>query len=191
MATLYTFNNKLVKINNKFIQKYVEPEPPTPPGPTFDEVTIGNQIWMSKNLAIDDGQGGIIVKTLSYPGIGDVVEYYYNGSATNRIVASIDGWHLPTIEEVETLFNQFSATQLKSVAGWMTGYNGTNESKFNLLPAGTGQRTSYDFSDGYIWTNSFSGSFRYMPGIWQNTKYLNTVNKDSSYYVPLRLLKDS
>ena len=184
MSTLYTINNKLVMINNKFLQKYEEPDP-------FMPVQIGNQIWMSKNLAIDDGRGGIVVKTLSYPGIRDVVEYYYNGTATNRIVASIDGWHLPTIDEVETLFNQFSATQLKSVAGWKAGYNGTNESKFNLLPASTGQSTSNDFSSGYIWTSSFSGSYRMMPGIWQNTKYLNTANNENTYYVPLRLVKDS
>ncbi len=66
MVTLYTLNNKLVMINNKFIQKYEAPDPPTPPGPTFDEVTIGNQTWMAKNLAIDDGQGGIYTHTMNY-----------------------------------------------------------------------------------------------------------------------------
>lgn len=35
------------------------PTPLVPPGPSFDTVTIGNQIWMSKNLTIDDGQDGI------------------------------------------------------------------------------------------------------------------------------------
>ena len=43
--------------------------------PVLDEVTIGTQTCMSKNLAIDDGQGGISTRTVNY-GQGDVVEYY-------------------------------------------------------------------------------------------------------------------
>lgn len=35
--------------------------------PVLDEVTIGTQTWMSKNLAIDDGQGGISTRTVNYP----------------------------------------------------------------------------------------------------------------------------
>lgn len=33
MSTLFTFNNKLVMINNKLIEKVESPIPPTPPGP--------------------------------------------------------------------------------------------------------------------------------------------------------------
>lgn len=46
-------NNKALKVGNKWLNP-VESPAPTPPGPTFDEVTIGTQTWMASNLAIDD-----------------------------------------------------------------------------------------------------------------------------------------
>lgn len=98
------------------------PTPPTPPGPSIDEVTIGTQTWMSKNLAIDDGQGGIYTQTITY-GQDTVVEYYYTWEAAVRVAASIAGWHLPSSAEFEVLQtyaggSNVAGQKLKATYGW-------------------------------------------------------------------------
>lgn len=69
---IYTTNNKIWKLDNKWVNK---PEV-VPPGPTFDEVTIGTQTWMAKNLAIDDGGEGITIVN-NVTANGDVYNSYY------------------------------------------------------------------------------------------------------------------
>jgi uncharacterized protein (TIGR02145 family) len=125
--------------------------------PTFDTVTIGSQTWMSKNLAFDDGQSGIYTQTVNY-GQGSVTEYYYTWEAAVRIAASIDGWHLPTWDECDTLCTTVgspSGTKLKSTYGWSSG-NGTDNYGFTALPSGVYyQGTFYDFS---TWTSFWTSS---------------------------------
>jgi uncharacterized protein (TIGR02145 family) len=131
-------NGKILMINGRTLTSVHEPEPPEPPEPSFDEVTIGTQTWMAKNLSIDDGGEGIYTQTVNY-GQGDVVEYYYTWGAAVRVAASIDGWHLPTQEEWNTLSDALGSdvagTKLKSSYGWSYG-NGTDDYGFAALPAG-------------------------------------------------------
>lgn len=126
------------------------------PGPT-DEVQIGNQIWKTKNLSIDDGQGGIYTQTVNY-GQGNVVEYYYTWDAAVRVANSINGWHLPTVSEWNTLAttvggNSIAGTKLKSTYGWQSG-NGIDEYGFAVFPAGlinSGNLNNLG-TIAYIWT---------------------------------------
>lgn len=55
-------------------------------------VTIGNQVWMAENLAIDDGDEGICHNP-------ETNEYYYTWDAAMRVAKSIPGWRLPTALE--------------------------------------------------------------------------------------------
>lgn len=158
MVTLYTHNNKLVKINNKFVEKYVAPPPPDEVTIGPDEVTIGNQTWMAKNLAIDDGQGGITTRTVNY-GQGDVVEYYYTWDAALRVSESINGWHLPSSNEWSTLITAVGSnpgTKLKSTYAWENNENGTDDYGFSALPAG-------------YWNNGFS-AFKEIALFWTATE---------------------
>ena len=132
MSTIYTLNSKVLKntVNDKWLIKKVPPP--------MDEVQIGNQIWKNKNLAIDDGQGGIYTQTVNY-GQGNVVEYYYSWDAAVRVAASITGWHLPTAAEWDTLAatvggTSTGGTKLKSTYGWTEG-NGTDDYGFAAFPA--------------------------------------------------------
>lgn len=101
--------------------------PPTPPGPTSDEVTIGTQTWMAKNLAIDDGGEGITIINNNY---------YYTRDAAKRVADTITGWHLPTYAEWDTLIeNGGGFTGLASTNSWTYG-GGTNSSGFTALPLG-------------------------------------------------------
>lgn len=59
-----------------------------------DIVIVGNDIWMAKNLAIDDGKEGIYKN----PKNG---EYYYTWEAAMRVARAVDGWHVATDDDLE------------------------------------------------------------------------------------------
>lgn len=166
-----------------------------PPGPTFDTVTIGSQVWMSKNLTIDDGQGGIATRTLNY-GQGNVVEYYYTWEAAVRVAASVPGWHLPSRDEWYTTLAAAvggisnAGTKLKSTYGWNSGGNGTDDFGFTIFPAGN--EFALNGSEARFWTPSEVSSdyaeyirFRY------NTTSLAYSNFRKSNYTSIRLVKDA
>ena len=128
--------------------------------PVFDEVIIGTQTWMAKNLDIDDGLGGIY----AYNNDENNVATYgrlYTWDAAVRVAASIDGWHLPSHAEWTTLTGYLGG---ESVAGgklkeagtthWQSPNTGaTNESGFTALPGGyrSGGRKFYDIGNCGSW----------------------------------------
>lgn len=195
MVTLYTLNNKLVKAGSKFYGIIAEP---TPPGP-LDEVTIGSQTWKTQNLAIDDGQGGIYTHRVNY-GQSDVVEYYYTWDAAVRIVESIQGWHIPSNGEWDTLRdtvggNSVAGTKLKSSYGWSSG-NGNDDYRFAAFPAGYRSGIGYGYyqnilSGAAFWTTNIRSSTRaYVRGFDGGSSMTSsTQNKTDAYTV--RLIKDS
>ena len=190
-ATLYDtnkfdINNSDVNVVGNFIAS----------GPSFDEVTIGTQTWMSKNLAIDDGGEGIYTQTVNY-GNGNITEYYYTWDAAVRVANSISGWHLPTSSEwaaLETAVGGYSnGNKIKSTTGWEYDANGTDDFGFAAYPAG------YRGSDGFI---SLGSNARF----WKDYEYsaseayfclLNTGSYiQSGYYLKtmgysVRLIKDT
>lgn len=155
MADSLAFNTETLLFENN--ELYFEA--PIPPD---DEVTIGTQTWKNVNLAIDDGLGGIYTQTVDY-GHGEVIEYYYTWEAAVRIASTIEGWHLPSIAEWNTLFatigGDIIGTHLKSRYGWNTG-NGLNTYGFNVFPAGRWYSTSSVFYEkfikAYFWTSNSS-----------------------------------
>lgn len=170
MSTIYTLNGKVLKnaANDKWLIK--------PPPPIVFPVTIGSQIWSSKNLAIDDGLGGIYTHTVNYSQ-GNVTEYAYTWDAAVRVAATVQGWHLPTKAEWETLASTAGGTlycgrKLKPNYGWTSG-EGYNNYGFTALPAGWrndstasfvafGTNASFwcsdEYSDSMGWYKSFGTS---------------------------------
>ena len=192
-ATLYDtnkfdINNSDVNVVGNFIVSI----------PSFDEVIIGTQTWMAKNMSIDDSQGGIYTQTVNY-GTGDVIEYYYTWDAAIRIANSIHGWHLPTEAEFITLADYAGGTstagrKLKSKYGWKGGGEGNNTLKFGAFPA------------GHIDNNIFYDTLAYA-GFWTNTETSETkarvrnftydsnlmggASPNKSYCFSVRLIKDT
>lgn len=195
MTTIYTAQGKVLKntATDKWLIKSVTP--PTPPVPVFDEVTIGSQTWMSKNLAIDDGGEGIYTQTVNY-GQGDVVEYYYTWDAAVRVAASTPGWHLPTKDEWDALANavggiDVAGTKLKSTTGWSSG-NGTDDFGFAAFPVGyrpTNGSFIYLGSRTYFWTSTVLLGDPYCCYFNTGTS-MNSLIGDKSYGYSLRLIKD-
>lgn len=89
------------------------------------------------------------------------------------------GWHLPSDAEwciitqyvdstVDCNFTGYNGTdagiKLKSTWGWSSGGNGTNESGFNALPAGS--MGIYHFDDLYLFSNHWSTTEDYSGYAW-------------------------
>lgn len=117
--------------------------PNTAPTPVItDYVTIGSQVWMSKNLEYDDNQGGIYTANIRMADNVTAHAYYYTHDAAVRVANAIPGWHLPTSAEYQTLINyagpnyQTAGNNLKSRSGWYGGRNGYDLYGFNAFPEG-------------------------------------------------------
>ena len=180
------------------------PPGPTPPTPTPTEVTIGNQTWGTKNLAVTDWGEGIITRVVNY-GQGDVTEYYYTWPAAVRIANLIEGWHLPSVEEYETLASNVggisnAGTKLKSTYGWdPESYAGTDDYGFCALPAGytTNPNPSTSFIEfgklAKFWTSSTTtGTTTYAVTKYFNGTLSMNAQSEGKYdcYCTVRLVKD-
>lgn len=116
--------NKLLKYNGSLLNS-------TQPTPPWEEVKIGTQTWMAKNLEYDDGLGGILISSYNLNGL-DVTAYYYHPSAVKRIEEHFNGWRVPNKNDFYTLFSNFGSTasrqpetffgdemkDIMSVSGW-------------------------------------------------------------------------
>jgi uncharacterized protein (TIGR02145 family) len=187
---IYCYQGKALRVagGTAVIGEVYKPAP-------MDEVTIGSQTWKSKNLSIDDGQGGIYTQTVNY-GQGDVIEYYYTWQAAVRVANAIEGWHLPTADEwvalSDAVGSDVAGTKLKSDYGWSSG-NGTDDYGFAAFPAGGRISGSFDGLGSYarFWTaTERTSSDAY--GCYFNTgASMNFYYYGKSYGYSVRLIKDS
>lgn len=193
---IYTTNNKIWKLDNKWVNK---PEV-VPPGPVIDEVTIGTQSWMAKNLAIDDGGEGItIVNNVTANNVNFGKQYYYTWDAAVRVAASVEGWHLPTAHEWYTLANAVggssdAGTKLKSTTGWNNNGNGTDDYGFTSIPVGWCIESSiFDRGNCSIyWTSTtYSDSRVECRGFNYDTASIYNAIYDKIDNYSVRLIKDS
>lgn len=173
---------------------------PTPP--TFDSVTIGTQTWMSKNLAIDDGQGGItIVDNVTANGVNFGTQYYYTWDAAVRVANSVEGWHLPTAADWDTLATTVggssdAGTKLKSTTGWNDNGNGTDDYGFTALPVSyNGEHpggSSLLGDRAYFWTSTeYSSTHAYYCGFLNDSPIMDSWRYSKTYGFSVRLIKDT
>jgi len=200
IGELYVGSNKIAKAYLGSTLVYQS----AAPGPTFDSVTIGTQTWMSKNLAIDDGGEGIIIKeNVTANGVNFGTQYYYTWDAAVRVAASIEGWHLPTYNEWKALATfvgglGVAGTKLKSTTGWDNNANGDDSYGFAVFPIGRPYSASSPYFPGkgnYAW---FWTAFHYDPENMGGYLYFYTgadmsdeefIDK-STRYNSVRLIKD-
>lgn len=196
MTTIYTVNNKVLKnsANDKWLTKKE--------APVIEEITIGNQIWMAKNLSIDDGGEGISTRELTnVNGYNLGTQYYYTEAAAARIANSIEGWHLPTQAEIETMTNYIYSSaglKLKSTYAWSdyngNSGNGTDIYGFCALPVSLYPVNQYlpDGQYAYFWTStSYNASNYYDFELQYSAKTLAFGNRSSSSKLSVRLIKDT
>ncbi len=149
------------------------------PGKTYDEVQIGTQIWMDKNLDVVTFRNGDTIaqaKTMSEWGEANRKEqpawcYYNNDSINNAIYGKLYnwsavrdkrglapvGWHIPSAFEWRRLYEFLGgrhgevARDLKSKSGWHGGRNGEDRFGFNAVPAGIRTFAMINPNDAFRW----------------------------------------
>jgi uncharacterized protein (TIGR02145 family) len=153
-------------------------------------VKIGDQIWMNKNLAIDDGGDGITINQ-------ETGEHYYTWDAAKRVVEKIKGWHLPTIAEWDFLAAnaggcEVCGNKLKAASGWDDNGNGTDDFGFSALPAGYYNGSFRNLgSYAYFWTaTEYNSSIAYFRN-FNTGASVNSNNYSKNYQYSVRLVKDS
>ena len=148
------------------------------------EVTIGQQVWMTKNLNVATFRNGDPIPQAKTdeewvkagenqqpawcyydndPKNEEIYGKLYNGYAVNdKRGLAPEGYHVPTDAEWTQLSDYLggedvAGKKMKSTSGWIENGNGSNESGFNGLPGGF-RYNSGAFSDqgnvGYWWSAS-------------------------------------
>lgn len=179
------------------IDCYVEEDPE----PSFPEVTIGTQTWMSVNLDVDDGLGGIYAYANNEANVATYGRLY-TWNAAVRVAASIDGWHLPSDAEWTTLTTYLGGL---NVAGgklkeagtehWNSPNEGaTNESGFTALPGGYRHYNGAFFEIGYLgfwWSaTEYLASYAWYRDVIYNNSTVGRSNVDKEIGFSVRLIKD-
>lgn len=155
-----------------------------------DEVQIGNQIWMTKNLNVDKFRNGdpipevktaeewrlaAVNKKAAWcyfnndPAIGEKFGRLYNWFAlTDPRGLAPAGWHIPSYKEWEELVNLAGGNndagfRLKNNLGWWENGNGNNQFGFAAIPGGG--YTSYGTIEGLDKTSFFWSTDEMSDGI--------------------------
>jgi uncharacterized protein (TIGR02145 family) len=112
-----------------------------------------------------------------------------------------NGWHVPTASEWNALATAVggastAGTKLKALNGsagndWPTGWNGTDDYGFAVLPAGSynGSFRSVG-SSSHLWTTAESGSYAYTQG-FDTGATMNQFTKYEYFGSSVRLVKDA
>jgi uncharacterized protein (TIGR02145 family) len=152
----------------------------------YQSVTIGNQVWMQKNLDVVNFRNGDPVPQAKSEEEWQNMRYekkaswcYYNFSDSGEGTSARlynwfavndprglapEGWKIPTAEDWDILRKKLgmgvAGKKMKSVSGW-NGKNGTNISGFNGLPGGycdyNGVFSSLG-TESYWWGSNDDGS---------------------------------
>ena len=151
----------------------------------MDKVTIGSQIWTTKNLDVEAYRNGDAIPQVqdssTWANLSTGAWCYYenksaNGSSYGKLYnwyavndprgLAPKGYHIPSNEEWTTLTNYLggqsqAGTKMKSSSGWQNNGNGSNTIRFEGLPGG--YRNSFgDFNNiganGYWWSSSVNNT---------------------------------
>ena len=165
-----------------------------------NEILIGNQIWMTKNLNVSRYRNGDIIPQVQNASQWAMINYgawcyYQNNSANGPIYGKLynlgaikdprglapQGWHIPNNDEWTTLFLTLggfsgvnSGGQLKSTTLWDTPNTGANNSSsFTALPGGKREGNAGIFMDIGQQGNWWSSSSTFGGDGWYYRLYYN------------------
>lgn len=128
-------------------------------GNTYHWVQIGEQVWMSENLAYKPSNGNWWLYN-NNPFYTNKVGFLYDWQTAMAVCPP--GWRLPEDSEWTKLENHLggshiAGTRLKATNGWSNNGNGTNDVGFSALPGGMRKQFgefSYMGITGRWWTST-------------------------------------
>ncbi len=145
-------------------------------------VTIGSQVWTSKNLNVSTYRNGDVIPQVQDENAWETLTtgawcYYDNDSSNGTQYGKLynwyalhdprglapNGYHIPTDAEWTKLSDYLggeseAGTKMKSTSGWSNNGNGTNSSRFSGLPGGYRYDTFSLVSFGGYWWSSTESS---------------------------------
>jgi len=210
------YGNSVRCIKGGTVESYPCPEIPTVTyeGKTYNTVQIEGQCWLKENLNVgtritssaDPTNNGIIEK-YCYDNVADNCDIYgglyqWNEAMKYTIAEGAqgicpDGWHIPTIDELNTLSDAVNGdgNALKALEQGSGDGAGTDARGFSALLAGRYWQGNY-FSQlserTYLWTSneSTSNRARYMSFNGNNNSiYNDSITRDEDGF-SIRCLKD-
>jgi len=144
----------------------------------YDLVSIGNQIWMAKNLNFKTETGSKCYDCEKYGRL-------YNWE-TAKNAACPSGFHLPERSEWEKITNLKNASKdLKSKTGWGDAYGGNDEYGFAALPGGSCTSEgdcSWAGLSGAWWTSTDIYKDAYTYNIDYDDESSYSYNNKSDFY---------
>jgi uncharacterized protein (TIGR02145 family) len=166
-------------------------------GRCYKTVKIGRQTWMAENLTYRENLAGGAWLLENVPGYWKIAVFYTWRAAMS---ACPDGWHLPSVEEWETLFAYASGgkgygtaiKKLKTRGGWgkpKDGGNGTDNYGFSAAPVGMVYKDGSYMNNGgstHFWTSTPSTVAAFPMA--SNYGGFNFFSNDNGYSV--RCVKD-
>ena len=124
-------------------------------GTVYKTVKIGSQVWFAENLnyTLDNDQSTCYDESAS-----NCLLYGRLYRGDDALTACPDGWHLPSEEEWQELFDYLGGTNLALDLLEVGATFQNTEIQFNLLPAGRfwSSQVGYEFINdtGFYWTST-------------------------------------
>lgn len=124
-------------------------------GTVYKTVKIGNQVWFAENLnyILDNDESKCYAESTS-----NCLLYGQLYRADDALSACPNGWHLPSEDEWQELFDYLGGTNLATDLLEVGASFQNTEIQFNLLPAGRfwSNQVGYEFlgDTGFYWTAS-------------------------------------
>ena len=187
---------------------------------TPDEVQIGTQIWMTKNLDVSKFRNGDPIPEAKtdeeWVKAGENKQpawCYYDNNSNGAPYAKLYNWyavndprglaphgyHIPSNSEWVILTDflggeSFAGKKLKGTMRWRDNGNGNNESGFNGLPGGRRHgKGKFSFSEqyGYWWTSTeYNVDFARRRGLYYNFDIVYNSYYGKENGLSVRCLKD-
>ncbi len=166
-----------------------------------EEVQIGKQIWMAKNLDVTHFRNGDLIPEVNdnnewqlafnkkapawcyfkcKSSNGEKLGKLYNWFAINdKRGLAPNGWKIPTTKdwmEVNSILGDQAGRKMKSKTGWESKGNGNNESNFNAIP-GSNDRNGMGMFSGVSSLEVQKGYVFYWAANQdrENAEYANSV----------------
>jgi uncharacterized protein (TIGR02145 family) len=157
-------------------------------GTHIPTISVDTLEWMAANLSVTHYNDGTPIPTTDvfvYNNDSSYLPNYgrlYSWTAVNTDKLCPIGWHVPSKEEWEALFQHYPDGKVLKVA--TTAWNGfaNNQSKFSARPGGfTDGNSMYSSLDilGYYWTATSQGTAAWSVGFFPGTE--NAVLEDTYY----------